>query len=300
MYSIARAAGFRGTLSSTVVRGVMVLRLNGFLSGQVGVGPGLCAFIADRLNDGWSPVVPSGPYGAAGEIGPLAHLFQTFVGEGLVRLGAEEVPASEALARLGVEPLALGPKEGLALVNGSPFATALGLELADRFRLLLDTASLAAALALALTGSSARPYSLRIGELAADPAQLRVHARLSDLLAGEFELKFIEAVCTWTAESGEAAWQLFTGSDGPAKTGVAALHLLAAAVWVGGTVALVFIAVPMARMFDGQERAPERERMRPCERMQTPKRRASSCPRAAASSKSARASRSRPSSRRGL
>jgi len=181
----ARAGGLRGSLSSTVVRGVMVLRLNGFLSGHVGVGAGLCGFIADRLNDGWSPVVPSGPYGAAGEIGPLAHLFQTFVGEGLVRLGAEEMPASEALAGVGVEPLVLAPKEGLALVNGSPFATALGLELADRFRLLLDTASLAAALALALTGGSARPYSTRIGELSADPAQLRVHERLNDLLAGE-------------------------------------------------------------------------------------------------------------------
>jgi histidine ammonia-lyase len=181
----ARAAGLTGAMSDTVVRGVMVLRLNGFLSGHVGVGPDLCRFLAARLNDGWTPVVPSGPYGAAGEIGPLAHLFQTFVGEGRVRVRAGEVPAADALASLGVQPVELGPKEGLALVNGSPFATALGFELAGRFRAQLRVATLTAALALALTGNSSRPYSRRIGHLSRDPAQMRIHAHLIDLLAGE-------------------------------------------------------------------------------------------------------------------
>lgn len=181
----ARSAGLAGAMPDTVVRGVMLLRLNGFLSGHVGVGPSICRALADRLNDGWTPIVPTGPYGAAGEIGPLAHLFQTFVGEGRVRVDGIEVPAAAGLASLGVEPFELGPKEGLALVNGSPFATALGLELAGRFRALLGVATLAAALTLALTGSSSRPYSRRIGGLSGDLAQSRVHEQLIDLLGDE-------------------------------------------------------------------------------------------------------------------
>jgi histidine ammonia-lyase len=79
-----RAAGIGAPLSEPVVRGAMLLRLTGFLSGYAGVSPGLCQFIADRLNDGWYPVVPSGVSGAAGEIVPLAHLFGTLVGDGFV------------------------------------------------------------------------------------------------------------------------------------------------------------------------------------------------------------------------
>lgn len=182
---IARAAGLGPPLLAPVVRGVMVLRLNGFLSGQVGVGVDLCRFLAERVNDGWSPVVPNGPYGAAGEIGPLAHLFQTFVGEGRVQVGTEEIPAAQALAARGAAPFELGLTEGLALVNGSPFATALGIELAGRFRPLLDTATVAAALEVVVTGASTRPYARRIGEYANDPAQARVHERLLGLFDGE-------------------------------------------------------------------------------------------------------------------
>ena len=177
----ARAAGNGTPFGTATVRGVMLLRLNGFLSGLVGVRPELCTFLAARLNDGWDPIVPRGPYGAAGEISALAHLFQTFVGEGSVGGG----PAGEALAARGVAAFELEAKEGLALVNGSPFATALGLDLGGRFRLLLGSATTTAALALALTGGSARPYARRVAELSRDPAQAAISERLTTLLAGE-------------------------------------------------------------------------------------------------------------------
>ena len=95
----ARASGLTGRLPDDVVRGTMLLRLTGFLSGYAAVTPGLCRFLADRLNDGWRPAVPAGPFGASGEISPLAHLFQTFIGEGHVLEGDDTVPAGEALAR---------------------------------------------------------------------------------------------------------------------------------------------------------------------------------------------------------
>ena len=181
---LARASGFGPPLPADVVRGAMLLRLTGFLGGYAAVSAGLCRFLLDRLNDGWSPVVPNGPYGASGEIAPLAHLFQTFIGEGHVRDGDEFVPASSALERRGLASYEPQPKEGGALLNGVPFATALGIHLSDRLRALLEHAHVGAALAIELVGASTRPYSRRIGQLSGDPALERVHERLLELLEG--------------------------------------------------------------------------------------------------------------------
>ncbi len=181
---LARASGLGQPLPDDVVRGAMLLRLAGFLSGYAGVTSGLCRFLVDRLNDGWTPVVPNGPYGAAGEIAPLGHLFQTFIGEGHVRRGREVVPASDELELRRVTAYEPMPKEGGALLNGAPFATALAVHLSSRCRLALEHAHLTAALASELVGASTRPYSVRVGQLSRDPAQQRVHDRLLELLAG--------------------------------------------------------------------------------------------------------------------
>ena len=113
-----------------------------------------------------------------GEISPLAHLFQTFIGEGLVELDGEPLPAREALARVGTEPYDPAVKEGVALLNGSPFATALGVRLGDLGTRLLDQATVAAALAVAVVGASARPFAARVVSLGHDDAEQRVGRRL--------------------------------------------------------------------------------------------------------------------------
>jgi histidine ammonia-lyase len=162
----------------------MLLRLTGFLAGDAGVGADLCRLLAELLNAGWTPWVPRGPHGSAGEVIPLSHLFQTLVGEGFVLDDGRSVPAADALAALGRAPYEPGPKEGAALVNGAPFAPAVAFDLAERARPLLEHATLAAALAVALTGGSSRPFSVRIGRLKGDPGQLLVHRRLVELLGG--------------------------------------------------------------------------------------------------------------------
>jgi histidine ammonia-lyase len=183
---LGRSVGVGEPFPREVVRGAMLLRLTGFLSGDAGVSGGLCHLLAERLNDGWTPYVPTGPHGSAGEVIPLAHLFQTLVGEGFVLEDGERVPAAEALAARGLQPYEPGLKEGIALVNGAPFAPAVGIALVDRARPLLEHATLAAALATALVGASPRPFSTRIGLLKGDPGQLVVHERLVELLGGDW------------------------------------------------------------------------------------------------------------------
>ncbi len=181
---VARAGAVGPPLAEPVVRGTMLLRLAGFLSGLPGVSADLCRFIADRLNVGWLPVVPAGVGGAPGETVPLAHLFQTFVSEGEVLVDGAPVPAAQALSTTGVQPPELGAKEGIALINGAPVAPALSIPLALRAEALIEHATLAGTLAVAIIAASARPYSVRVGELKGDPAQLRVHRRMTELLAG--------------------------------------------------------------------------------------------------------------------
>jgi len=185
---IGRANATGPPLSEPVVRGAMLLRLRGFLAGPAGVSAELCRFLAELLNRGWLPYVPAGPGGTAGEVAQLAHLFQTLVGEGLVVEDGRPLPARDALARRGLEPIELGAKEGLALVNGAPLAPALAMVLAPRARSALEHATLTGALTVALTGASARPYSRRVGSLKGDRGQAHVHARMCELLAGCGEL----------------------------------------------------------------------------------------------------------------
>jgi histidine ammonia-lyase len=184
---VGRAVAVGPPLEREVVRGAMLLRLTGFLDGAAAVSAPLCTFIADRLNDGWFPEVPARPHGPAGEITLLSHLFQTFVGEGFVLDGGARVGAAEALAARGVAPYEPGLKEGIALVNGAPFAPALTAPLVRDAERLLDRAVVNAALGVAAIGASGRPFSPRIGRLKGDPAQLRVHARLAELVPDRSE-----------------------------------------------------------------------------------------------------------------
>jgi histidine ammonia-lyase len=181
---LARSVGVGPSYPAEVVRGTMLLRLTGFLSGDAGVSAALCSLLAERLNDGWTPHVPMGQHGSAGEIIPLSHLFQTLIGEGFVLEAGRRVPAAEALAARGAKPYQPELKEGLALVNGAPFAPALAIVLLTRAQALLEHATVAAALACALVGASSRPFSTRVGWLKGDPGQLRVHQRLLELLDG--------------------------------------------------------------------------------------------------------------------
>ena len=169
------------------MRGALLLRLTGFLAGDAAVSPELCEFLAARLNDDWTPVVPSRGISSAGEVVALSHLFATLAGTGEVMAEGAVTGAAEALAQRGVAPYVPGLKEGLALVNGAPLAPALAAHLTARARALLEHATLAGALAAVLSGASARPYSPRIGTLKGDPAQQRIHARLSTLVGPDAE-----------------------------------------------------------------------------------------------------------------
>jgi histidine ammonia-lyase len=161
---LARATGGPPWLSPPDVRAIITVRLLTFLSGDAAVSGELCQRLADFLNYGIVPAVPRSGAGSAGEIMQLAHAFGPVAGIGRV-LGPDGnlVPAGAALRRHGLTEFGLGPKEGIALIQGVPGATglcALRLGEAAALATLMESA---AALSIAVIRAPRDPYLAACG-----------------------------------------------------------------------------------------------------------------------------------------
>jgi len=159
----SHASGVGEPLPVRAVRAMMALRANVLARGFSGIRVATLQALLDLLNRGVHPVVPSrGSVGASGDLAPLAHLALVLVGEGRAWSGDRQVPGAEALAAAGLAPVRLGPKEGLALINGTQASTAvLALALAGAER-LARAADVVAALTIDGLRGSAAPFDARI------------------------------------------------------------------------------------------------------------------------------------------
>src|SRR6476660_9249371 len=117
---LSHSAGLGDPLPRHVIRLMIVLKLLGLGRGYSGVRPLVIDALQALLDQDAMPLIPSqGSVGASGDLAPLAHLIAALLGEGRIDLAGEVLPARAALDRLGLAPLELGPKEGLALINGT-------------------------------------------------------------------------------------------------------------------------------------------------------------------------------------
>jgi histidine ammonia-lyase len=151
----SHAAGVGTPLPVEIVRALMLLRANVLAKGHSGARPELAELLVAMLNARLHPTIPEqGSVGASGDLAPLAHLALALIGEGTLGDDSGEGPASEMLASRGLSPAVLGPKEGLALINGTQAHTAIAaLAVVDAHR-LWRVAHLAAAMSLeALMGT---------------------------------------------------------------------------------------------------------------------------------------------------
>ncbi len=163
----SHASGAGETLDREAVRALLVTRINALLTGHSGIRERVVDHLATMLNERVHPVVRErGSLGASGDLAPLAHAALVLLGEGAATVGGppertgpgadpsgdgERLPGDEALARAGLEPLELGPKEGLALINGTQLTTGLAaLTVLDAER-LVRTADVAGSLTTEVT-----------------------------------------------------------------------------------------------------------------------------------------------------
>ena len=182
---LSHSAGIGGRLNKNVVRLMLVLKVLALARGYSGVRPQVIDALLALINHEVYPCVPAkGSVGASGDLAPLAHLSATLIGVGDVQHEGTIVSAREGLRRAGLTPLTLGPKEGLALVNGTQASTALALyhffEIENIFAAALITGALAVD---AMKGSDA-PFDPRIHELRGQQGQIEVARTCKTLLAG--------------------------------------------------------------------------------------------------------------------
>src|SRR6059058_4358200 len=165
----SHAAGVGDPLPPRAVRATMALRANVLAKGFSGIGIETLEALIALVNAGVHPRVPSrGSVGASGDLAPLAHLALVLVGEGEV---LDDVRGAEALARAGLRPITLGPKEGLALINGTQPSTAvLALALAAAEQ-LARAADVAAALSIDALRGSIHPFDRRVHDARPFPGQ---------------------------------------------------------------------------------------------------------------------------------
>jgi histidine ammonia-lyase len=180
---VSHAAGVGSPFPREIVRAMLLLRANTLALGHSGCRPLLVDRLCRFLEVGLHPVVPEqGSVGASGDLAPLAHLALPLIGRGRVELHGRTVPALVGLREVGLEPLTLEAKEGLALLNGTQLMGAIGaLLLADADR-LAQTASVAAAMSVeALLGTEVA-YSASYQLARPHPGQVAVAAELRHLL----------------------------------------------------------------------------------------------------------------------
>jgi histidine ammonia-lyase len=177
----SHAAGVSEPLPVPVVRATMALRANVLAKGFSGIRVETLQLLIELLNRNVHPTVPSrGSVGASGDLAPLAHLALVLIGEGDVDGHA----GVDALHAAGLEPVALAPKEGLALINGTQPSTALlGLALHGAER-LARAADLAAAMSIDGLQGSTKPFDHRIHDARGFAGQAISAKNLTDLLAG--------------------------------------------------------------------------------------------------------------------
>ena len=181
----SHAAGVGEPLPDAVVRLVLALKALSLARGASAAQPSTVEALLALLNGNVLPVIPArGSVGASGDLAPLAHLSLVLIGEGqAMELGAT-VPGAVALKRLGLKPLALGPKEGLALLNGTQVSTALALAGHFAAEDLWRTALVSGALSTEGARGSDTPFDPRIHALRGQEGQIRSAAILRALMAG--------------------------------------------------------------------------------------------------------------------
>jgi histidine ammonia-lyase len=182
---LSHSCGIGEPLDARIVRLLMILKAVGLARGHSGIRREVVERILALVAADALPVIPSqGSVGASGDLAPLAHMSAALLGEGDMILGGERLHASEALRYLALSPLTLGPKEGLALINGTQVSTAIALDLLFTAERVFASALLAGALSTdALKGTDV-PFDARIHAARGQPGQIAVAAVLRELLAG--------------------------------------------------------------------------------------------------------------------
>lgn len=191
----SHAVGVGKNLPDNIVRLIMVMKIVALAEGFSGVRLKLIEALCALVNNNIYPCIPEkGSVGASGDLAPLAHLAGVLIGVGKARVDDQEIAAQTALKQAGIEPLALAPKEGLALLNGTQVSTALALAAAFRTENILAAALTAGAMSSDAIKGSDTPFDKRIQRVRGHGGQIAVAGVLRQLMNGS-EIRASHVAC---------------------------------------------------------------------------------------------------------
>ncbi len=171
----SHCTGVGNPFSREVTRAIMLLRANCLTSGFSGVNPEIVKLLLAFLNNDITPVVPEkGSVGASGDLAPLSHIALALIGEGEVVYQGKQVKSDFAIDQIGMRPAVLGPKDGLALINGTAVMAALGSLAYHQATYLMKLADITTAITLEGVAGTLKAYDLKISELKPHQGQLAV------------------------------------------------------------------------------------------------------------------------------
>jgi histidine ammonia-lyase len=182
---LSHSAGLGDPLPRHVTRLMILLKLLGLGRGYSGVRPLVVEALQSLLDADAMPLIPSqGSVGASGDLAPLAHLIAALMGHGKIDVAGSVMPAAQALQKLGREPLALNPKEGLALINGTQASCAIALDALFLGERVFGAALAAGAMSVDALKGSFKPFDQRLHLVRGQPGQIAVATHLRSLLEG--------------------------------------------------------------------------------------------------------------------
>ena len=182
---LSHCCGVGSPLEPATVRLMMALKLLSLGRGASGVRWEICALIEAMLARDVLPMIPvQGSVGASGDLAPLAHMAAVMIGEGEATFEGQKMAGARALTAAGLTPVVLGPKEGLALINGTQFSTACALQgLFSAWRAVRGAVITSALATDAIMGSTA-PLNPAIHNLRGHQGQIDVATAMAQLLRG--------------------------------------------------------------------------------------------------------------------
>jgi len=179
----SHSVGVGNPISEEIARLMLITKVQALAQGFSGIALTTLERIIWHIDNNITPVVPEkGSVGASGDLAPLAHLFLPLIGQGEVFEDGKRMPAAEVLTKHNLQPLTLGPKEGLALINGTQFILAFAVKGVQRLSEALDRADLIGAMSLEGLMGSMRPFDARLHELRPYKGTQFVGRRLHTLL----------------------------------------------------------------------------------------------------------------------
>lgn len=194
----SHSVGVGKPISSELAKLMMISKVHSLCMGVSGIAPETVERICWHIDNDYIPLVPEqGSVGASGDLAPLAHLFLPLIGLGKVTKNSQKKQGSfyssdqreflntaDIFKEHNLKPLDLGPKEGLALINGTQFIVAHAVETVDRLENCLNTADIVGALSLESLLGSSQPFRQELHELRPYKGALQVASRLTKILKG--------------------------------------------------------------------------------------------------------------------